>query len=137
MRVPNMEAPQSSIFGSQLDEYVSPLEEAHATQQEVNLADFLPPRDHPQYLVILCELVRVDLECRWQKANAHSLEAYLRDFPELRSDTDHLQAIAFEEHRLRRQAGLPSSPADYESRFGVNTRDWPQLPPTIRAANGR
>jgi hypothetical protein len=36
-----------------------------------------------------------------------------------------VQEIAFEEFRLRRQAGEDPSPLEYRRRFGADTQDWP------------
>ena len=46
-------------------------------------------------------------------------------FPELFRDRRWVQEIAFEEFRLRRQAGEDPSPLEYRRRFGADTLDWP------------
>ena len=49
--------------------------------EPADLAEFLPPRDHPQYLAILCELIRVDLEYSWQDGRPHRLDSLPRPVP--------------------------------------------------------
>jgi serine/threonine protein kinase/Tfp pilus assembly protein PilF len=88
-----------------LDEIVEAFESAQAERGEAELADFLPPREHPQYLAVFCELVRVDLELRWGRGEPRSLADYRGLFPELLADPASERAIAFEEERLRRRAG--------------------------------
>jgi serine/threonine protein kinase/Tfp pilus assembly protein PilF len=108
----------------QLDAFVEPFEAARRSQ-EVDLAGFLPERGHPLYTAVLRELVRVDLEYGWEARRARPLDAYFTQFPELVQDNVSLQEIAYEEYRLRRAAGEPANPADYASRYGVNTSGWP------------
>src|SRR5262249_53990816 len=77
------------------------------------------------YLAILCELIRVDLEYSWQDGRPNRLDHYRERFPELFGDSRWVQEIAFEEYRLRRQAGEDPSPLEYRRRFGAHTLDWP------------
>jgi eukaryotic-like serine/threonine-protein kinase len=108
-----------------LDEILDAFETARARGERADLAEFLPPRDHPQYLAILCELIRVDLEYSWQDGRPHRLAHYRGRFPELFEDRQCFEEITFEEFRLRRQAGEHPSPREYRRRFGAGTLDWP------------
>jgi hypothetical protein len=108
-----------------VDEIVDAYETARAKGDPADLAVFLPPRDHPEYLAILCELVRVDLEYSWQDGRPYRLDHYRGRFPELFQDRRFAQEVAFEEFRLRRQAGEDPSPLEYRRRFGADTLDWP------------
>jgi serine/threonine protein kinase/lipoprotein NlpI len=65
------------------------------------------------------------LEYSWERGQPSRLEKYQTEFPELFHDAETLQQIAFEEYRLRRQAGEDATPADYERRLGVDTGAWP------------
>src|SRR5207244_5625949 len=56
------------------------------------------------------------------------LDDYRRRFPALFANPDSAQAVAFEEYRLRRQAGERPAPAEYEACYGVDTSDWPPGP---------
>jgi eukaryotic-like serine/threonine-protein kinase len=108
-----------------VDQVVEAYESALAREGRVDLADFLPAADNPEYLAILCELVRVDLEYSWRVGRRNRLDHYRERFPELFSDRRWVQEIAFEEFRLRRQAGEDPSPIEYRRRFGAATLDWP------------
>ena len=81
--------------------------------------------DHPDRLSILCELVRVDLEHQWARQQTCWLEDYRTAFPEVFDDPELLHAMAYEEFRLRQQAGEHPSPDEYRRRFGLTGRDWP------------
>jgi serine/threonine protein kinase/regulator of sirC expression with transglutaminase-like and TPR domain len=108
-----------------VDEVVDAYEMARGLGDPADVAVFLPPRDHPEFLAILCELVRVDLEYSWQDGRPNRLDHYRGRFPELFRDPRCVQEIAFEEFRLRRQAGEDPSPLEYRRRFGADTLDWP------------
>src|SRR4051794_13865766 len=86
-----------------VDACVEAFEEAQARGGEADPADFLPPADHDCYLDALGELLRVDLEYRWKRGPAASLDDYRSRFPALFADPERLSGVAFEEYRLRRQ----------------------------------
>src|SRR5262245_7171844 len=88
-----------------IDQHVADFEEALAANGVAALADYLPPAGDPLRTPILLELVRVDLEHAWKSGRARLLEDFRADFPELFADREALAAIAFEEYRLRLQAG--------------------------------
>src|SRR5262245_17149810 len=92
-----------------IDEVVEAYESAQASQGWAELADFAPPREHPAYLSIVCELVRVDMEYSWQRGRPRGLDYYRGLFPALFDNTRRAEEIAFEESRLRREdwAGPP------------------------------
>jgi serine/threonine protein kinase/tetratricopeptide (TPR) repeat protein len=119
--------PQPSSW-EEIDPYIEAFEQAHARDGRADLADFLPEAGHPQYLAVLCELVRADIEYTWRGGTPRRTEDYLAAFPALRTDPDGLCAVAFEEYRQRRLSGDQPSPAEYRQRFGIETIDWP-LPP--------
>jgi serine/threonine protein kinase/tetratricopeptide (TPR) repeat protein len=99
---------------TEVEDYVEAFEAAHAKQVAADVADFLPARDHPHYLAILTELVRIDLEYGWQRGARRPLQAYLDRFPELVQNSDTLQAVRFEDFRLRRLGGEDPSWAEYQ-----------------------
>src|SRR5579864_6335864 len=88
-----------------LDFRIDAFEEARRIDAEVDLASFLPPREHPRYLPSLAELIRVELDQDWSAGSAKPLADYCARFPELADDPRLMQEIAFEEYRLRREAG--------------------------------
>lgn len=124
--------PSSPPANESLDDFVEAFETAQASRREVELAEFLPPAGHPLYLGVLRELVRVDLEYRWQQGKPERLESYRERFPDLFADRTSLNEVTFEEFRLRQQAGEKVTPSEYERRFGVNPVDWPLTPEATR-----
>ena len=70
------------------------------------------------------ELVRVDLEYAWQRGRPKPLDHYRAAFPDLFARPDDVRQVAFEEFRLRAQAGQAPSPQEYARRYGVDTAGW-------------
>ena len=116
----------SSDAVQSVDDFVHAFEQAWQADENVDLERFLPASGHPQYASVLRELVRVDLEFRWQRGKPQPLDEYLKRFPALANDPQGLQDSTYEEYRQRHQAGEPIDPSDYESRFGVITAEWPR-----------
>jgi hypothetical protein len=110
----------------ELDDYVEAFELARSREDSPPLLDFLPDEPHPQYQAVLSELIRVDLELSWQQGQPKRVEDYQPLFPELFQDSNSLRDIAFEEYRLRRQAGENPCPAEYRVRFGLPIGSWPK-----------
>jgi tetratricopeptide (TPR) repeat protein len=118
----------------EIDPYVAAYEESHARAGPAEITAFLPDPQHPHYRSILRELIRVDLEYGWGRGRGKPVEDYCAAFLELRQDRAALQAVAFEEYRLRCQAGESPTPDEYRHRFGVDTRDWPTSLPLANGA---
>lgn len=114
--------------GVVLDDCIEAYESARARTGQADLAAFLPETSDPLYLTVLCELVRVDLEYGWQQGRPQPLSDYQRRFPVLFQHPRNLQVVAFEEFRLRRQAGQRVAPDEYQRQYGVDIREWPPLP---------
>lgn len=111
-----------------LDDIIEAYESVQARDGSADLASFLPPSEHPQYLAVLRELVRVDLEYGWRHRKPTPLGEYRQRFPRLFEDRDSLREVAYEDYRQRRQAGERPSPADYEQAYGIDTAGWPSSP---------
>jgi hypothetical protein len=109
-----------------LDDFVEAYESAQARDGHADLADYLPEPGSPLYRRVLVELVRVDLEYGWKRGRPCRVEEYLARFPRLGEDRESLHDIAFEEYRLRRQAGEDVAPAEYHQRFGLAIGFWPR-----------
>jgi eukaryotic-like serine/threonine-protein kinase len=109
----------------EVDRYLAAYEAAAQRDDQADLAAYLPGRDQPLYGTVLRELVRIDLELGWQRGRPRGLEDYERRFPELTRDPENLQAVAFEEYRLRHRAGENPLPDEYRQRYGVDIGDWP------------
>jgi serine/threonine protein kinase/Flp pilus assembly protein TadD len=120
-----------------IDTFVDAYEEAQARDGDADLAAFLPPLDHPHYRVVLCELVRVDLEYGWTRGRPRPLEDYQTAFPELFRDPELLHQVAFEEWRLRRQGGEAPAADEYQRRFGIaGFQDLSPIPSVANRAPG-
>ena len=111
-----------------MGEIVEAFEAALARDGAAALADFAPRPDHPERLRILCELVRVDLEHQWQSGQPPRLEHYRDLFPAVFEDPELVRAMAYEEFRLRQQAGEHPAPSEYAGRFGLEGCEWPVAP---------
>ena len=109
-----------------LDAYVEAFESAPDRGGPADLARFLPDPCHPLYAAVLGELIRIDLEFSWRQGAPRRLEDYRPHFPALFQDREALQGLAYEEYRLRRQAGESPSPAEYLERFGFAVGFWPR-----------
>ncbi len=118
-----------------LDHCIDAFEEARQIDSDIDLANFLPPKEHPRYLSLLAELIRVEMEQDWTDGSPRSLATYCKRFPELSRHPRILQEIAFEEYRLRRQAGESVSPREYEERYSVDASNWPAIPASIKSVS--
>jgi serine/threonine protein kinase/tetratricopeptide (TPR) repeat protein len=110
---------------TELDDFIQKYEAAWARGDRLELTAFLPEPGHPLRRSVLRELVRIDLEYHWTSGQPRPLDAYRTTYPEVFDDQESLDAITFEEYRLRRQAGEDASPAEYASRFGADVSAWP------------
>jgi hypothetical protein len=109
----------TTASGMALDDFVAAFETAQEGDGSTDLTHFLPAMPHPLYRAVASELIRVDLEFSWRRGQPKRMEDYQPLFPDLFQDQEVLQAIAFEEYRLRRQAGEVPCPTEYRQRFGV------------------
>src|SRR5258708_37004571 len=50
---------------------------------DADLAEFLPPPGSPDRVALLGELIKIDLEYRWERGQRLRVEDYARRFPEL------------------------------------------------------
>src|SRR5579863_4771737 len=89
----------------ELDDFIRAYEAAWASGEPADLKAFLPEPGHLLYGSVLREMVRVDLELRWACRQPRPLEDYRVSFPELFDDRENLDAITFEDYRLRREQG--------------------------------
>ena len=123
-----MSRPNGTSLGRHED-VINAFEAAVAERGEANLRDYLPHRSTSDYLSLLQELVRVDLELRSSADDVRSLEEYRHDFPELFENPGTLQPLAYEEYRLRIQAGVTVDAAEYARRYRVDTSAWYRTEP--------
>lgn len=93
-----------------------------------DLARLLPAKGDPDYLWVLCEMVRADLEMTWTEGKPRRLREYKRDFPELFQDGPILRAIANEEYHIRESHGDHPNAEEYAREFGIALFDDPPSP---------
>ena len=83
-----------------------------------DLSQFLPAEPPALRQLALKELIKIDLEYRWQHHELpKQVEEYVEDFPDLAEDGEVPCDLIYEEFHLRRQCENPPSPEDYYARF--------------------
>ncbi|MDX1963436.1 MAG: protein kinase [Pirellulales bacterium] len=83
-----------------LDDYVQVFENANPDAAGRDLREFAPAASHPQYLDILCELARVDLEQRADRGESLLLDEYRQRYPELFQVSAISSRLEYEYRRL-------------------------------------
>ncbi|MCA9009856.1 MAG: serine/threonine protein kinase [Planctomycetaceae bacterium] len=86
-----------------------------------SIIDFLPAHDSPHRNELASELIKLDLEHRWQRGLRRLVEEYSFDIPDL--DTLLSVELVFEEYHIRKTAGDRVSPTEYFRRFPSLARD--------------
>ena len=83
-----------------------------------DLAQF-PPAEPPHLRrLVLVELIKIDLEYRWQHHELpKQVEEYVEEFPELSQDGEVPCDLIYEEFHIRRQIENPPQPEQYFERF--------------------
>ena len=114
----------------ELESFVSVFEESAMSQGRALDETFLPEKDHPDRLEIATELVRVDLEMTRERGEPRTLEDYRRIVPELFDSQVHLVQAAYEDFRLRLDAGEKVAAEDYYSTYNLPAESWPVRPQT-------
>lgn len=108
----------------EVDLFVERCESAWRDSDDVEIGEFLPPDGHPLHAEIAVELLRVDLDHRRSRGQNVDLDSYIQRFPKALSDPKQLTELAYEEYRLRLQAGESVDPNDYSSKYQVDTSGW-------------
>jgi predicted Ser/Thr protein kinase len=107
----------------QLESLLYEFEQNWTGQLLAATAEKLGP-DHPLRQAALIELVKIDLERRWQAGRKVLLDSYLKRYPELGSAYTVPADLILAEFRIRHQFGATADPAEYARRF---PRQAPQL----------
>ncbi len=82
------------------------------------VAEFLPAGPPVLRRLTLVEILKVDLENRWQNRRAPKLvEEYLAELPELIADGEVPCDLVYEEYHIRKQQGESVSLSEYCQRF--------------------
>lgn len=83
-----------------------------------DLNEFLPAEPLSLRQLVLKELIKIDLEYRWQHHELpKQVEEYLEEFSDLAEDGGVPCDLIYEEFHLRRQGENPPTPHDYYERF--------------------
>jgi predicted Ser/Thr protein kinase len=77
----------------------------------------LPPKGDPLRYPALVEMIKIDLQRRWQVGQRVPLESYLSSLPELGTPETVTAALIYAEYEARQQLGPPPDLAQLEQRF--------------------
>src|SRR5262249_46583195 len=77
----------------------------------------LPPRGDCLRWPALIEMVKIDLERRWQRGHRTHLEAYVKALPELGAPDRVPVDLLLAEYEAQRQCGVPVDLAEFARRF--------------------
>lgn len=98
-----------------------------------DIAEFLPPPQHPKYLETLSELVRLELAHGWKLGTPTPLEGYRERYPDLFANAVLVFKLAQDEFNLRQRAGEHPSESEYRRLYNLQGEPWP----TMRLTRGR
>ena len=127
--MPNTLTISEAIAGDQLEVVVDRFESARASDPDVDVAHFFPDASSPDYSDIVLELLRVDFELSWAVGADDPVARYIQRFGSHVPESALIDALTFEDFRLRQNSDEPRSSAAYRERYGVDTSTWPQLSP--------
>jgi eukaryotic-like serine/threonine-protein kinase len=91
------------------------------------LAEFVPQTPASLRRLVLVELVKVDLDYRYQRKQPKRIEDYVAEFPELSGPHGVPSDLIFEEYQVRRRAGEQVRSKEYFDRFPNRTNELAQL----------
>lgn len=107
---------EASRFWDELSQRVDALIQAWESMEGPPLDEFLPEGPPALRRMVLTELIKIDLEYRWQRGLGKTLDDYLLDFPELDNAGIPCDLI-YEEFHVRKQNGDEVEPEEYCLRF--------------------
>ena len=103
------------LLSERVDAFINRWE---ANRQPPPLAEFLPEGPPPLRRMALVELIKVDLEYRWQEFDVpRTLSEYLEEFPELAAGSGVPCDLIYEEFHVRKQAGDAVEVQQYLEQF--------------------
>ena len=92
-----------------------------------DLAEFAPAGPPTLRRLALAELIKLDLDYRWQKKLERRLEDYQADFPELAGPAGLPADLIHAEFQARKRAGEDVSPTDFLERFPAQASELRRL----------
>ncbi len=111
----------------QLRQRTARLEETWRDGTPTDLATLLPPPGSSARMVFLSELVRRDLELRYQQHQPLFLEAYCKRFPELGTPSTLSASLVYAEYRARERQGDRPDLESYRARFPAQFAELARL----------
>lgn len=100
-----------------LERTVSRFEESWRSHGPPSLDEYLPPSEHPLRRTVLAELVKIDLEYRWETGERPIIESYLQRWPELATRDDLVEDLLRNECRIRSIIDRTPGGDEIEQRF--------------------
>jgi predicted Ser/Thr protein kinase len=97
----------------------------------------LPPRGDPLRRPALIEMVKIDLERRWQRGQRAGLEAYVKALPELAGPGGLPADLVLAEYEARQQCGAAADLAEFATRFPRQADELRRLVGQAAGAPGR
>lgn len=88
---------------------------------------FLPAEEAAGRDELLCELIKIDLEYRWENGAKTGIEHYFKRFPQLLNSEATVLDLIREEVALRCFHGCPPTAAELSNRFSDRNFDWVAL----------
>ena len=101
----------------QLQDRADQFQGARLQEPDLDWEPFLPPPGDRLRLPVLQELIKIDLDLRWQRGEQARLEEYAARFPELGPPDELPTDLVYEEYRIRQVNGDKPSLGDYRDRF--------------------
>lgn len=120
------EEPVPSV-GESVWEFVDAYERALQANAAESVERYLPSPRSPLRLSVLTELLRIRLEFDWTQGRDDTLGTYLSQFPEISENRRALEAVAFEDFRLRSLHRGQADPQWYADRFQLAASRWREL----------
>ncbi|MEX0677999.1 MAG: serine/threonine-protein kinase [Pirellulales bacterium] len=120
---------EASLVWERLAQHIDQFAAAwHEAESPPGLAEFLPAGPPALRRLTLVEVIKVDMEHRWQDKRWPKLvEQYLEEFPELSADGGIPCDLVYEEFHIRKQQGDEVTSSEYCDRFPTRADELRRL----------
>ena len=112
-----------------LEALVERFESAWDSDQPIAIESLIRPIDGDARRDTLVELIRTEMELRFQQGERPTTESFLQRFPELANDPTATNEIAFEEYRQHHLTGNSVGRDVFADRYRISTDEWPEWAP--------
>ena len=116
-RVDGSALPSDDINWQRSEEVLECFELAWREKGEPRIEDFLPAEETAQRTPLLAELIKIDLEYRWDRGGRPKVEEYLERFGELTNSQAVVEELIHEEIQVRSHHGCGPSAEELRERF--------------------